>query len=264
MRRFAPAEPTINFTVQDSHEQEVLITVIGSDVLEFEGNRQGPPARGQRPLRDPIEVVVDAARRGMFANPDTPPWTSTAELRSKDVSAVQTRQTWRVGFKHVDLGVFRVVMNILRSRFLDRIDISTIAPEAGMGRSQIDLWNLRYPSIRQSTPFLLDYEMPDRTCRDRYLQIGFAKPLSNGITKAVFDALDNWTWLLMLGGYPGDNIHPTQSSAAPEPAFLVDPNTIEQAFPDLFLCDDDCYAAVINYAQIVHRSVWPIEALLIR
>jgi len=264
MNESVPAGPSLTFAVHDSTTQEVMITVKGPDVLEFESNRQQRPKDRERPLRDPVAVVVDAARLGMFAGPTAPPWDSGAELRTKEVDLVEKRQTWRVAWRNIDPGVFRVLVNILRSRHLENIEINTISRDAAIPRSYIDLLKLPYPVPRASAPFILDYEMPDRTGRNRYLQICFAREPDDAETEAVFDALDKWTWLLMLGGYPGENMDPSQSGAAPDPAFLVDSRTVEQAFPDLFLCDDDCYAAVINYAQALHRSVCPIEILLIR
>ena len=67
-----------------------------------------------------------------------------------------------------------------------------------------------------------------------------------------------------MGGYAADGMMPWQSSVGAEPAFLLDKTTVEQAFPDLFLCDDDCYAGVVNWAQALHRSGCPLTSIVLR
>jgi hypothetical protein len=242
------------------------VAIQGEDVSNIQGNTSHGPPKNERPLPDPVHVFVEAARLGMFASSSAPPWQSGAEMLSKEVDLAKNRLTWHVRLRNVHQGAFRVLTNILSARLLDSISVKTILPETTERTKSalIDLWHLPYPSPHQPTPFIVDYEMPDRTGRERYLQFILASEPDDSVAEIVFAALDTWTWLLMLGGYPGDNMPPSQSAAAPEPAFMLDPRTIEQAFPDLFLCDDDCYAAVINYAQIVHRSIWPLEFLLIR
>jgi len=261
-----PVEPVLDFTVLDWYEQDIVIAVKGEDVAHFEGNTKGGPPKNERPLPDPIQSFINAARLGMFTESSTPPWQSGAELQGKEVDLAHKEQTWRVRLRNIDRGAFRVLTNMLRARLLDSITVNAISPAvtAGLVSAPIDLRRLAYPGPHKPTPFVVDYEMPDRTSRNRYVQFSFAREPDDSAAKVVFGALETWTWILMLGGYPGDNIHPNQSAAVPAPAFLLDPRTIEQAFPELFLCDDDCYAAVINYAQILHRSICPLELLLIR
>jgi len=261
-----PVEPALDFAVLDRNEQEIVITVTGQDVAQFEGNRQSRPLKNERALPDPVQAFIGAARLGMFTDSSRPPWQSGAELLDTEVELAKSQQTWRVGLRNIDRGAFRVLTNILRARLLDSIAVKTISPAVTPGpvSAPIDLQGLAYPGPHKPTPFVLDYEMPDRMSQNRYLQLNFACEPDNSVAETVFGGLDTWAWLMMLGGYPGDNMHPSQSAAVPEPAFLLDPRTIEHAFPDLFLCDDDCYAAVINYAQILHRSICPLELLLIR
>jgi hypothetical protein len=38
-----------------------------------------------------------------------------------------------------------------------------------------------------------------------------------------------------------------------EPAFQLDAWTVEQSFPELFLCDEASFDAVVGYARRLHR-----------
>ena len=260
------AEPALDFWVVDGSEQELMISVEGEDVLNFKDNLAAPPPKDERPLPDPLQAFVDAARRGMFANSSTPPWQSSAELLGKVVDLQSRKQTWRVLLRSVDRGAYRVLTNMLRARLFDRISVRTNSPASveSPDDALINLSPLEYPKPYKPIPYALDYEMPDRRSRERYLQVIFASKLDDATAQIVFGALETWTWLMMLGGYPAGDMHPKQSAALPEPAFQLDSHTIEQAFPELFLCDDDCYAAVINWAQILHFFTCPLEQLLLR
>jgi len=259
------AEPALDFQVMDRNEQEVLISIEGEDVHNFKDNLQGPPPENELTLPDPVQAFVDAARRGMFTNSTTPPWQSGAELLKKEVDLPASKQTWRVLFRNIDPGAYRVLTNILRARLLNSISMKTISPiAAGPDDALIDLKGLAYPSPYQPIPFDLNYETPTRSSRDRYVHLIFAAEPDDATAAIVFAALETWTWLMLLGGYPSDDMHPKQSAAVPEPAFLLDPRTIEQPFPDVFLCDDDCYAAVINWAQVLHQFTYPLQVVQLR
>lgn len=262
----APVDAVLDFAVLDRNEQDVEIAIKGEDVAGFAASISTGGSKKQRVIPDPVEAFIAAARMGMFTDRSTPPWESGAELLDMQVDVARNEQTWRMRLWNIDRGAFRVLANMLRARILDSITIRSVSSAVSEAPvpAPIDLTGSAYPPPYGPTAFHLDYEMPDRTSRDRYIHLMFVREPEDAAVQAAFAMLDTWTCLLMLGGYPGEDMHPGQSVAVPEPAFLLDPRTIEQAFPDIFLCDDDCYAALTNSSQIIHRSVWPLELLLLR
>jgi|GEM_PF-3962824 len=258
-------EPQLKFDVFDRSEQDIWITVKGEDVLQFESNRQEKPASYEIALPDPVQAFVIAAQHGMFAHPLTEPWTSKAELVRKEVKLAERQQTWLVRLRNIDTGALLVLANMLQARVLDSVEIkSASSDEEGLSVPHFtSISALAFPRIVQQRSFIVDYEMPDRTSRERYLQITFKRE-ADEFADEVYSALENWAKLLMLGGYPGPDMRPYQSAAVAEPAFLLDPNTIQLEFPDLFLCDEECFAAIVNCTRVIDHSICPVETLLIR
>jgi hypothetical protein len=258
------AEAVLDFAIEDRIEQDLAIEVKGLDVRQFSVNRQEELRTGEAVMPDPVEAFVAAAKLGMFADSSNPPWQSGAEVLGKQADLAEKRQSWRVRLQKVDRGALRVLTNMLRARVLESISVKTVSAAGAPKAALVEPHLLPYPRRSESVPFAVDYEMPDRASRDRYLHFIFRSEPEDAVTEAVFRALESWSCLLTLGGYPDEDMLPSESIADPEPAFLLDPNTIEQAFPNAFICDDDCYAAVINFARIVDRSLCPLETLLLR
>jgi hypothetical protein len=255
-------EAVVEFLVFDLKEQEILVRIQGEDVLRFEEN--GPAEGDPLVVPDPIGAFVDAARLGMFISGLALSWLSGAEMVDREVDRESLRQTCRIRLWNVDPGAFRVLVNLLLARMLERIEITTERVSEGIHSSGLQLAELRYPAPYSPVPFPVDYEMPDHSGRERFLQIAFARKPEPKELQTIYTGLDVWSRLPLLGGYPADDMKPWQSAAVPDPAFLLDPNTVEQAFPDLFLCDDDCYAAVTNWVHALHHSVCPVAGLLLR
>lgn len=162
----------------------------------------------------------------------------------------------------MDPGALKVLVNLLLARAPERASITSARiPE---GAPPLLPAALPYPAPALPPPFPVDYQMPIRSSRERFLQLTFAHSPSDAALETVYAGLDAWALLPALGGYPADSMDPQQSAAIPDPAFLLDPCTVELAFPDMFLCDDDCYAAAVNWAHVLHRSVGPVSGLLLR
>ena len=253
----------LEFSVLDLADQEIVVVLQGEDVLHLEGNRSD---EGEfPPIPDPVATFVEVAKHGMLTSAETPPWLSGAELVDRHLERELRLQTWRVRLRHTDRRAFRVLANLLLARTPEHASISTTT-FGGVAARRLNLGELRYPAPFQTTPptFPVDYEMPSRSSRDRFLQISFVREPEAADLDAICHGLDVWGRLPMLGGYPADDMLPWQSAAVPDGAFLLDPTTVEQAFPDVFRCDDDCYAAVINWAHVVNHSMCPVAGVLLR
>jgi hypothetical protein len=258
-------EPSIEFDVYEQPEQELFIRVAGMDVVEFEGNAGKNQDPDIRTLPDPVQAFVVVARYGMFAHPMTSPWLSTAELMDKRVDLAGLKQSWRVKIRNIDYGALLVLANMLQARRLDSIEIRSTAPQQThpAGAHFTSTAQLAYPAPRHERNITIDYQMPDRTSRERVIELTFTREAKD-FAERVYTALDSWAALLMLGGYPGPDQRPYQSAAVAGPAFLLDPETVEIDFPDLFLSDDDSFAAVMNYAEMAHHTICPVKLLYIR
>ncbi|HVT16010.1 MAG TPA: hypothetical protein VHQ90_07505 [Thermoanaerobaculia bacterium] len=157
-----------------------------------------------------------------------------------------------------------MLANLLIARLPEIVRIETANAPPGHNTSLLDLATLDYPAAPGQLPFPIDREELFRSSRDRFVQIVFARPPEGEALEAVYAGLDAWSQLPLFGGYPDEDTDPWRSSAGPSPAFLLDPYTVEQAFPDLFRCDDDCFACVLNWAIYVHRSVCPVASIVLR
>jgi hypothetical protein len=253
----------LEWAVLDLADQEVVVVLQGEDVLQIEGNRS---EEGDfPPIPDPVATFVEVANHGMLTSAETPPWLSGAELIDRNLDRELRRQTWRVRLRRTDRRAFRILANLLLARTPEHASISTTT-FGGVAARRLNLSELRYPAPFHAAPpaFPVDYEMPSRSSRDRFLQISFVHAPRTADLEAICRGLDLWGRLPMLGGYPADEMVPWQSAAVPDAAFLLDPTTVEQAFPDVFRCDDDCYAAVINWAHVVDHSMCPVAGVLLR
>ncbi len=257
-------EPQLSLELLDVAEQDILIAVQGEDVLQFEENLREEPSPNTRTLPDPVQLFVRAAQLGMFTNARSDPWQSTAEVLDSKVELDRRRQSWRIRVRNIDPRAGQVLANMLQARLLDRI---VIKPDYTLGAAQqptstpkISEW--RFPHPHPSTSVAVDYQPSDRRSRERTVELVCKADVSE-FAETIFSGLDKWATLLMLGGYPSSDMRPYESVAVAEPAFLLDPHTIQMNFPNIFLCDENCFAALVNYAQIVHHTISPIERLVI-
>jgi len=257
----APPEAALSFDVIRADAQDLVVTMRGADVGRFLNDGSIDVEAG---VPNPVDAFVRAARLGMFARPDGNLDRSTASVASRQVLPDRSFENDSITVSHVADGAFRVLANMLLSRDLEEVAIRSQFPDTKVVTAErLFLTSLQYPA-HVPPPFLVDYEMPDRTARDRVVQLLFDREPSDECLEAAYSGFDAWTLLLMLGGYPRDDQRPSQSGAIPDKAFLVEPDTIEQAFPDVFLCDEDCFASLVNWVTHVHRSGCPVSKLTIR
>jgi hypothetical protein len=254
-----PPEPVVDFQVWDWPKQDLLIDARGADVRHF-GPQQ---VTNDDNIPDPVEAFVAAARLGMLTRPTVAPWDSSAKVMERHIAAGDGVAQYRIEINNLDPGALRVLTNLLRARNLTAATIRSAATGA-TGSTDTALATLPYPQHFKPTDFRVDYEEPVHTHKDRAIQLLFTNPPDVAQEEASYAGLAAWTMLLMLGGYPGDDQPPAQSGAAPDAPFLFDDRTIELAFPELFLCDELCFDALINWVQLFHHSTATVDTLIIR
>jgi hypothetical protein len=200
----------------------------------------------------------------MFVAMSAEPWDSDAELLTRTTQPAKFEVNYRVRLRNVHRGALRVLSNLLVARIPDLVRIETAQVPTNRVGPPLDFARLEYPPAVGKAPFSIEYETPVRNSRNRSIQIAFARSPDSNALETIYSGLSTWSQLPLFGGYPHPGMKPWQSSADPSPPFLLDPQTVEQAFPDLFLCDDDCYACVANWARYVHRSVCPVAGIVFR
>jgi hypothetical protein len=243
--------PTLTVCLSSAPEQELLVRVRGADVLRFEGNA---PA-GANPdefVTDPVDAFVRAANLGMLGG--AVPTLANASILDRRVDLDAATQSYHARITGIDPGGFRVLVNMLLARDLEAVELSTTLAHGGAPLKEREISLSPYPPVPDLLPFALEIEPPERSSRDRFLHLVFAIPPSEALQSEVYCALALWTRLLLLGGYPNRGQSPRESGAFPDVAFQLDTYTIEQAFPDLFLCDEASFAAIVGYALRLHIS----------
>lgn len=248
--------PTLTVRLSSAAEQEFLVRMRGLDVLRFEGNAPAS-ADPDELVADPVEAFISAANLGMLGGAAAP--LARAAILDRRVDLDAATQTYRVHIAGVDPGGLRVLANMLLARDLEAVEFHATLALGGAPLEEIALSLSAYPRAPVRLPFALEIEPPERSSRDRFLQLVFAGPPTEALLSEVYNALAIWTRLLLLGGYPDRERSPRASGAFPDVAIQLDAYTIEQAFPDLFLCDEASFAAMAGYALRLHNSGAVIE-----
>jgi hypothetical protein len=190
----------MEFDVLDLEQQDIRVVLRAQDVSQFEGN--APPEEDGRPMPDPLVTFVDAAAVGMLSRANVAPWRSGAQMLSREVDADDRCETCRIRIWNLDRGAFRVLANMLLARSPEHAEIVTESVPEGVRPSRLALDSLRYPAPAGPHPFAVDYLQPDRTARERYLQISFVhSPIPKELER-IYAGLDLWARLPLMGGYP--------------------------------------------------------------
>lgn len=138
---------------------------------------------------------------------------------------------------------------MLQALDFDAVEMVTADCRAG-GSRIVDVDSLPYPEPME-LPFRVVREETVRAGKDRFLHIAFVALPPNDVINSVYAALETWTRML-IGGYPVAGRRPSECGAWAEPAFVLDEVTIEQAFPEMFVCDERCFDAVLGYLKRLH------------
>jgi hypothetical protein len=250
------------FDVADRSPQELAIRARGRGVLRLEPHAP-PDDEATRP--DLGALVVRAARAGLFAGADAAPWSAAARVLDARFDLPERHASWHLLLDGVDAGAYRIIRNLLGAMDLDEAVMSTVeAPGARPdGGARLDPGKLAYPAVFRRLPFRLDVEPPLRSS-NRAVQIVFASRPPDAVADATLATCALWAELVVLGGYPEGGVHPSRSGAMPDPPFLLDEVTVEQAFPDLFAADEAAFNAVVNHAAAVHHSGTAVSEVIVR
>lgn len=253
--------PAIDVRVVRAPLQELRIVASGPDVLRMTSGEAA--AEDEDAVTDPVVAFVRAVGLGMMDEDAPEAQRPRAALVGVETSTTQGRRTWRLEAAHLTAGALAVLRNTLSSLDLEAAEIVTAAAPEAPGAPRFDLSDAALPGLPSRLPFPATIEPPERASRDRYAQVVFASPLSLALAREVTAAFGAWNAVMNLGGYPAPGRAPAQSGALPEPAFQLDANTVEQAFPDLFLCDERCFGALLGFARRLHERGDTVEAVLI-
>jgi hypothetical protein len=250
------------FDVADRAPQELDIRARGRDVLRLEPYA---PPDDEAPRPDLGALIVRAARAGLLGGAGAAPWSAAAKVLDARFDLDERRASWRLLLDGVDPGAYRIIRNLLGAMDLDEAVIATAEipgtrPDA---TPRLDLGKLAYPAVFRRLPFRLEVEPPLRS-NNRSVQIVFASRPPDAVADATLAACDLWSELVVRGGYPEDGVHPSRSGAMPDPPFMFDEVTIEQAFPDLFAADDAAFNAIVNHAAAVHHAGVAVSEVLVR
>jgi hypothetical protein len=259
------SDPLIEFDILDQAQQEFQVRAEGPDVLIMEENAAGGDADPDDITPDWAAVFVQAVNAGMLGGVSHAPWTSSASITACECSPEAQIQNWRVASRGLDRGAFLVLLNMLRARNLDRIILKTFRDDAdARRRPRLSRSELTYPAPYEALPFRLDIEPPLRRSKDRSIQIMFAHEPHKDVYESCYAAFQLWITVLLLGGYPREDMHPRRSGVFPEVAYRLDRFTIEQNFPEIFDCAEESFYAMVNWACAAHRSQCPVETVRIR
>jgi hypothetical protein len=252
----------IEFGLVDDAAVDLVIGVSGADVARFQSRRPREELEDDGALPDPVELFIEAVNRQMFCDPADPDGRSAARLAQRVFDeAHQAQHSW-VSLERMHRGGFRVLHNLLLARELDQISVKAA------GRTQhatrLDPDELPYTPLRSELPFSVVREDSNRSFRDRLLHVEFASPPTDADIDSVFETLELWCDLLLLGAYAPEEVPPRESGVTPDGPLLLDEVSIELAFPDAFIADDAAFDGIINHLAARGRGVVPIAALHIR
>jgi len=254
------AEPL--FKVVDLLPQELAIQIQGCEVGRMQPH--APPAE-EAPRPELGDLIVRAARAGLFAGASASAWAATAQVIDTTFDLAARRARWRISLAGIDAGAFRIIWNLLRSMDLEEALMATVEMPGAQLDQVAPLYpeRLSYPGVVRPLPFALDVEAPLRS-KNRSIQIVFAAPPSEAAVDAILATFELWSELLILGGYPPEGVSPAESGAMPDPPFLLDEVTIEQAFSEHFAADEAAFNAMINHAAAVHYSGVVVSEVIVR
>jgi hypothetical protein len=216
------------------------IHVRGEGVSEIETNAPENPSDPDALTPDPILFLQKCCRMGFFSAANAPSLVfDVIENRAK--VALQ-EQHWRIHMSGVKFELLRVFCNVLLGRNFDSIQIES---EDSAGNHS-DWLNVPESYAGLTTDqFELDYEEPFRAYRDRSVKVHLRDRPSDDQLSRIYEIIELWNGLLLLGAYPPGGCDPKWSGAAPDVASIVEPRLIEQTFPEIFMCNEAAFAPLV-------------------
>jgi hypothetical protein len=247
------AGASLSVHVFDQFPQDLEIEVSGADVALFAPNR---------PPDDPVQLFVDALNQKMFLHPADRRCTSSASMIGSVSDLMRVRHIWRLHIEAADLAAMRVLTNMLAARALDSVDVQgkSVSPQA----RRLDPLTLPYPSARPNLPFALEREEAIRESRDRLIEIELASPPSDEVYDRLSASLELWTSLMLLGGFPPEDLPARESGVLPDGPLLLDEVTIQMAFPELFQANEAAFNCMLNHLCCVAQEGTRIALVRVR
>jgi len=256
----------LELKVAKLEQQTLLITVQGEDVLLFEDHAKGKVLNDEVVIPDIVQLFVELTNRGMLSGSTYAPWKSQAEVLQTEVDLPNQRQSWQIRIQSLDPNAFWVLVNLLSARNFSKVTIKTLDTysESTESTTWLTFNQLKPPSYFQSLPFQLDREEPERTSRNRVVQIVFAQEPEIDFVEIVYKDLEIWTQAVMLGAYPRPGQPSREAGGFPDGVYQLDAFTVEQSFSEIFVSDESAFFAVINYACKLHHTQFPVQAVCVQ
>ncbi len=233
--------------VLDRFPQELVVEAVGRDVALFVTGELVGDSDPEQAVPDPVDLFVRAVNAQMFPEPAGRSCASRATVLDERTAPGKQARSWRLRLEAVHPASLRVLVNLLAARDLTQVNLQPAGadPQA----RPLDPAALPNPPARSGAPFSVVRENPVRAARDRLVQIELAGPPPDPLVDHLLAALDLWTNVLILGGYPPPGMSARDSGALPDGPLLLDEVTVQQAFPEAFQCDEAAFDAVINLAH---------------
>jgi hypothetical protein len=255
------SQSTPRIRVFDSFPQELVIEARGPDVALFvSGSVVGDADPETFP--DPVELFLAAVNEQMFPGPVGKGCTCRATLIDRSVDRADGAGAWRLRLEGVHPGCLRVLANLLAARELDAASIH--GASADTRARPLDPMSVLYPPARSTLAFVVEREDAIRAFRDRLVQIEFVSPPPDDVVDRLFDTLDVWTKVMLLGGYPPEDMEPRESGVFPDGPILLDERTVQHAFPEAFQCDESAFNCVVNHVHCLGDDAPRVALVRIR
>jgi hypothetical protein len=240
--------------VLDAMPQDIAIRSTGNDVALLRPLGEMGEEAPLDALPDPIDLFVRAVNEQMFTLGQETACDSSARVDQRSYDETERTARWVVHIDHAHPACLRVLYNLLSARDFESVEVrgTMPAPEPSTtvstsGAMPLDVARVPYPPVLQELPFEVEYEEGNRALRDRLLQVEFRTPPEDEVVDRLSDVITFWCDLLLLGGYPPEDMAPREAGVMAEGPLLFDECTVQVAFPELFHADDKAFDALLNH-----------------
>jgi hypothetical protein len=248
-------EETLQVAIADLPSQQLELVVqgdaarsivLGQAEFDFEDEQERMP--------DFAAVFAAAANLGFFGDPQFEPSRCRAQIIETASRPEWNALAWLMNIENLPLSALRILLNMSRNNNFERITLRTKRPAEGeFSVTDAELTQTSYPAAFRPLHFEIKYLKTSKSSKDRLARITFVEPPPDRVIESSYRALDVWTNVIAFGGYAKPDQHPTTSGALPELAFLLDDVTIEQSFPEAFLCAEEAFHGLLNWTHCIDK-----------
>lgn len=236
--------PSDAFTFAADLTSDIKVTVViegpGLSMIDLV---EGTPLENEEgaAMPDPIAAFARAVNLGLLpaADPSRP---AVVNVTDTQVDLQKKTITWEMDVSNVDPGAARILANMLVARELNWIAI--VSDPAG---EEINPSTLAYPAAPAALSFPVDYQPSQRRTRERFMEITLAAPPEPDTLNTLYEMLEAWTTLALLGGYSPDEKSPIECGAYPEPGILTEPVILRQDFDLVFIAHEAAFIPPLHY-----------------